>query len=227
MTFGRRAATQLLRPLGTRVVTVRDGPLAGARMQLELATEKRFWAGRHEPSVQATIAALDLAGRNAWDLGAHIGFFSLLLARRGASVLAVEANPETVARLRRNVALNDAPVEVVEAAVSGQSGTVRFSARPGPERAQSAIRDDGTLEVRAVTLDALLAEYGVPSFVKLDVEGAELDALLAAPQLLAARPVIHCELHVSAEQGDAVHRLLAEAGYRIERRPWSLDAFPN
>jgi FkbM family methyltransferase len=220
----RRLLTAALRPLGTREVWVVGGPLRGARMRLDLATHKAYWAGRYEPELQRAIAAIDLQGRTAWDVGAHIGFFTLLLARRAERVLAVEANPETAARLRRNVELNHAPVDVIEAAVAGAPGTVRFDARSGEESAESSIATHGSREVRAVTLDELLAEHGTPAFVKLDVEGAELDALRAAPQLLAARPAIACEVHGGDEQRRAIAALLEGAGYRLTWSDWRVLA---
>ena len=60
-----RASTVALRPFGTRVVTVRAGSLAGARMALDLAYEKSFWAGTYEPHVQEAMSALDLKGLTA------------------------------------------------------------------------------------------------------------------------------------------------------------------
>ena len=87
----RRAATRALGPVGTRVVRVLSGPLFMARMELELAREKAYWSGTYERATQAALCALARRDAVAWDLGAHIGFFSLLLARRCASVVAVEA----------------------------------------------------------------------------------------------------------------------------------------
>jgi len=190
-----RALTVALSPLGARVVTIRSGPIAGARMELDLAHEKSFWAGSYEPEVRQVIERLDLAGKHAWDIGAHAGYFSLALARRGASVVALEANPETAARLRRNVALNDAKVEVAEAAAAPEAGTVSFDVVAGQRRAKSRISESGGTQVEAVTLDGLLDRFGAPAFVKMDIEGAELPALRAAPRFLAARPTVLIEVH--------------------------------
>ena len=190
-----QALTVLLRPLGARVVTIRGGPNAGARMRLDLAHEKTFWTGTYEPEVAEVVARLDLGGKRVWDVGAHAGYFSLAFARAGARVLALEANPETAARLRRNVALNDAAVEVVEAAAAPEDGEVSFSVVAGRRRPQSRISETGGTRVAAVTLDGLLDRFGAPDFVKMDIEGAELPALQAAPRLLAARPKLFIEVH--------------------------------
>ena len=105
MNAASRVLTWVLLPFGERVVTVRRGPVAGSRMQLDLAHEKRYWLGHYEPAVEQVVTGLDLTGRTAWDVGAHIGYFTLLLARKADGVVAVEANPETAKRLRRPTGL--------------------------------------------------------------------------------------------------------------------------
>jgi FkbM family methyltransferase len=209
-----RALGVLLLPLGSRVVTIRSGPNAGARMELDLAHEKTFWAGTYEPEVTAVIEGLDLTGKTAWDVGAHAGYFSLALARSGAHVVALEANHETAERLRRNAALNRTEIDVVESAVAAEAGLVWFDAVPGQRRAQSKITESGGSRVAAVTLDGLLGQYGAPAFVKMDIEGAELPVLRAAPRLLDAKPTILVEVHRERDESE-VDALLAAAGYGV------------
>lgn len=227
MRVAGRVLTVALLPFGERVVTVRKGPLQGARMAIDLAHEKTFWAGTYEPEVQETVASLELAGTTVWDIGAHAGFFSLLFARAASRVVAVEANPATAARLRRNVELNRAPIEVVEAAVADAAGEVTFEVFPGARRAQSAISETGTLRVKAITLDGLLERFGPPSFVKMDVEGAELRAIRAAPRLLDARPTFLVEVHHGDRQRRDTETLFADAAYSVEWTGWRLLARPR
>ncbi len=214
MSFAGRALGIVLGPLGTRVVTVRSGPIAGARMALDLAHEKTFWAGTYEPEVTGVIESVELDGRQAWDVGAHAGYFALTLARRGARVVALEANPETAERLRRNITLNEADVEVVEAAAAAEPGHVSFDAVPGQRRAQSKISESGGTRVEAITLDGLLDRFGAPAFVKMDIEGAELPALRAAPRLVAAKPTILVEVHRERDEPE-LDTLLRDAGYGV------------
>jgi FkbM family methyltransferase len=182
-------------------------------MALDLAHEKTFWAGTYEPEVRDIAEGLDLTGKLVWDVGAHAGYFSLVFARRGAQVVALEANPRTALRLRRNVALNDAAVEVVEAAAAAEPGEVSFDAVPGRRRAQSRISGAGGLRVPAVTLDELLDRFGPPHFIKMDIEGAELPALRAAPRLLAAKPSLLIEVHRERDK-QPLEELLAEYDVR-------------
>ncbi|HEV2592622.1 MAG TPA: FkbM family methyltransferase [Gaiellaceae bacterium] len=214
MSLAGRTLKVLLRPLGERVVTIRSGPLAGARMELDVANEKSFWSGSYEPEVRDVIEALDLDGKPAWDVGAHAGYFTLMLAWRGAHVVSLEPNADTAARLRRNVALNGATVDVVEAAATVEEGEVSFTVVEGQRRAESRISDTDGVRVQAVTLDGLLDRFGAPAFVKMDIEGAELPALRAAPRLLAAKPTVLVEVHRKRHR-DELEALFASAAYDV------------
>jgi FkbM family methyltransferase len=207
--YASRVASALL---GSReeVVLVHGGPLGGKRLQVRVGSEKAYWSGVYEPEVQQIIEGLQLDDAVAWDVGAHVGFFSLLLASRCRRVVALEPSPENARRLRANVELNDAPVDVREVAVSGRVGTAFLDG----SAEMSHLASSGIV-VETITLDALLAEAGPPDFVKMDVEGAELDALRAAPELLAHRPTILVEVH-GPEQRDGVHELLSDAGFSVE-----------
>ncbi len=215
---GRLAGRAL--PAGTQVVRILHGPIEGARIEVDLSRDKAFWLGVWEPEL---AAVLDREAHGvSWDIGANIGYFTLLLARRSNHVLAVEASPEMAARLRRNVGLNDVSVTVVEVAVAGSAGRVRFelSSEGGMSRvaglggvAEAPIV--GNVQVDATTLDGLLEAYGRPDFVKIDIEGAELAALESATRFLEARPTILCDLH-GAEVGARVPELLRGARYDVD-----------
>jgi 16S rRNA A1518/A1519 N6-dimethyltransferase RsmA/KsgA/DIM1 with predicted DNA glycosylase/AP lyase activity len=111
-------------------------------MDLSPTREKSFWSGGYERPIQDIVAALPLHGV-AWDIGAHIGFFTLLLAKR-CHVVAVEPSPDNAQRLRRNVMLNRAEVEVVDAAIRWLDAD-RLLAMPSAH----LLRDAGTACARA------------------------------------------------------------------------------
>jgi hypothetical protein len=73
----------------------------------------------------------------------------------------------------------------------------------------------GDEEVETVTLDGLLDRFGAPGFIKLDIEGGEVEALRAAERLLATKPIILCELHGDAARELVVGHLRA-AGYEVK-----------
>jgi FkbM family methyltransferase len=218
----RRALSSLLSrllPGEPRLLRVAGGPISGMWLELHPATEKAFWAGAWEPEI---AAILEREGRGrAWDVGAHLGYFTLVLWKRCDHVVAVEANPVMAARLRRNLDINGAQADVVEAAVTDRSGTVELelASESGMSRVagQAGVSDaeiTGSVEVRATTLDALLAQYGAPDFVKLDIEGAELPALRASPRFLAAARTVLCDLHGDGAMS-AVPVMLEQAGFDV------------
>jgi FkbM family methyltransferase len=211
--IGSRLAGKALEPFGTRTVRVLTGPVSPARMSLQLHREKAYWAGVYERELQKTLASAAAGKALAYDVGANIGFFSLLLGRLCDAVVAVEATPETAARLRRNVELNAGlAITVVNAAVGERSGNVMIKTNAEP--AMNAVSADGDVEVEATTLDELVASFGVPDIVKMDIEGAEAAAFRGASALLAARKTVFVlELH--GEDGAALVDTLRTGGWAV------------
>lgn len=129
------------------------------------------------------------------DLGAHIGAAVVYFKLRypDALVHAVEPNPETIARLRMNVA-QFAGVTVQQAAVSRVAGTATLHLGSGSLDASLTGSDPPTrrLAVTTVTVDGVLEELGWPhvDVLKLDVEGAETEALEGCTALGTTSAVI-------------------------------------
>lgn len=217
-------------PHGLTEVTVAAGGLAGLRLQLDMQKEKDYWLGTYEPGLQAALRDFARPGMTAYDVGAHIGYVSLLLARAvGAQgrVFAFEPLPANLDRLRANLALNPEirNVIVVPAAAGDRTGTARFLLHESGEmgKAQgSAGRQAqyrGALEVEAIALDDFVyaQDNPAPGLLKLDIEGGEVLALPGLRRLLAeARPVVLLELH-GPESAAAAWAAFAAAGYSLHR----------
>jgi FkbM family methyltransferase len=188
---------------------------------------------------QAFVRQQVQPGDTVVDIGASLGLFTLIAARRagpGGRVFAFEPSRREAAYLERNVRLNGLTnVSVIKAAVADAAGTAplaiatdgglnSLSANAHPEQHIEAWET-----VETITLDAFVAEHGVSRvhFVKLDVEGAEASVLDGAVQLLrgARPPVILCEFcDVTAAgrggSGRQLYQKFEALGFRLfELRP--------
>ena len=134
------------------------------------------------------VSASDLV----FDLGAHAGNHTRALAAIGCRVVALEPQPD-FARLLRTVFARVPRVEIVESAVADAEGRATLSVSDRTptmttlavewRRARSqqplfsGVRWDRPISVETTTLDALITRFGMPAFVKIDVEGAEPSVL--------------------------------------------------
>jgi FkbM family methyltransferase len=201
---------------------VRRGIARGARLELDLQTEKRYWLGRYEPETQEFLRANVRAGDVVYDVGAHVGFFSVCAALLGARVYAFEPAPENARRIRRQAELNDLPIEVVEAAVWDSDRGVHLLA--GDWTSEYRTAPDGS--IASVALDDFVRDHERPDLAKIDVEGAEGRVLRGAARLLEAhRPTLLCEVHGEEARADVLGLLrgydVADVGSR-----WRIGASP-
>jgi FkbM family methyltransferase len=210
-----RAVALVARPLDGEALRVPRGEAAG----LLLRGERRAIAwltGKVEPEVQELLARLLRPGATFVDVGAGIGFFTVLAARRvgpSGSVVAFEPSPRHAASVRANAALNGLRnVLVVERALSDAPRRAFLTDPDAPTGALADREQPGAHPVEATSLDAFLQERPelAPHVVKVDVEGHE-DAVVRgmAATLALHRPHLVVELHGTT---DAV-RLLEAAGY--------------
>jgi len=227
-------------PQGLTSIEVAAGDLAGFTLSLNLHEEKDYWLGTYELDLQKAIADLVQPGWVAFDVGANIGYISLLLARgvgEAGSVFAFEALPANQERLRHNLALNhlEARVQVVAAAVTDQRGPVEFLIGPSGgmgKAAGSAGRHaayERALPVPGISLDEFV--YGdsgpAPQVVKMDIEGGEVLALPGMRRLLSeAHPLLLLELH-GPEAAQVAWTELTNRGYSLCRMAPGYPPIPS
>ncbi len=208
---------------------VERGPGQGLWIELNPRTGQHYLHGDVEPAVQQVLAERLKPGMVFYDLGANIGFFSLLAARLvGATgkVFSFEPDPEIAGRLRRNIARNGfRNVQVVEAGVWSASGNINFVAADvsSPDRGLGKIvTGEGAPSarpIRCVALDEFIQSVPPPDAIKCDVEGAEIEVFRGAEKLVATRhPLILCEMH--SQEND---KFLREHFCRLGYLPESVD----
>lgn len=225
-----RKVLNYLLPRGDRPqpVTVTAGPLKGLRMAIRFQDEKFFWLGTHEPPVQKALLELVGEGTTAYDVGAYIGFFTLLMASRAGRrgrVVALEPNPLSYDRLRRNIRLNQlSNVRCLNLAAADSSSRGLFLLEEdGTPLEGHLIEREGadgggpTIEVETAALDDLVVKRGFPrpDLVKIDVEGSEKAVLAGMKTILEEfRPAVICEVHSRAAAREAAEEL-RRRDYRI------------
>ena len=181
--------------------------------------------GNLESGVQEAMVRHLGRGGVFYDIGANLGFFSLLAAHLSGleegRVYAFEAAPDNVDAITVNAALNLIPnVRVIGAAVSDHAGRGRLQVVDDQSWSKLVGYGDHpfteqVIDVKLVAIDDLVGsgELPPPTVVKIDVEGAELAVLAGMRETIQRhRPAIICELHDT-------HRpfvvAMGEAGYRV------------
>lgn len=195
------------------VLPVMQGPMRGMKWISGSCTHG-CWLGSYEYQKQHLFAEAITAGTTVWDIGANVGFYTLLASRKASRVIAIEPLPDNIGYLERHLRLNSLRnVEIVAAAVGRECGRQSFSI--GENRSVGHL-GTGSLKVDVITLDSLYAKYGPPDVIKIDVEGAEHSVLEGAQQCLAASPVVFLATH-SPQLADQCCALLRSIGYEFSQ----------
>lgn len=186
-----------------------------------------FGAKTHRSELQLTRYLMQSIRPNQvyFDVGAHVGFYSLLAQHLGANVEAFEPTPATFALLKRNTA--DAPnIRTWNVAVSDRDEVISFyvhdvaHSENNTTNAAAKARNALEVTVQGVRLDAFAERQDVrPDYVKIDVEGGEVAVLRGMTGLLAAAaPTVILE-YIPAQRAEYLDGLaLLEAhGYQAYR----------
>jgi FkbM family methyltransferase len=210
------------------MVTIRQGPLAGKKLQIDSQTPHYYWIkGHDEPAVLQIMQNNVKPGHRVVDVGAHIGIETLMLSQWVGStghVVSIEPDPSNFKTLSANICLNAVVnVQLIQAAISDNSGQLLFVQGEGVlchlvDNPRDPSIDPTTLiSVQVHTLDELFVGKQLTiDFVKIDVEDFEVSVLRGARRLLCEQqPTIIVELH-SYRSAKGCADILNQAGYNIE-----------
>lgn len=201
------------------VLPILQGRLKGKKWIVG-AGEHGYWLGSYELRKRLAFERIIQPGAIVYDIGANVGYFSLLaalLAGPEGKVFAFEPLPRNLDYLQKHIKINKIyNIQIIKAAVSNQKGEAFFDL--GPSAAMGHLSESGEIKVRMVCLDQMLeaGELQPPDYMKVDVEGAEYDALRGAQNLLKTyRPVLFLDTH-NRNAHHLTIKLLEELGYRFE-----------
>ena len=232
----RRLVLPVLSKIGRRDTTI-SHHYTGDLVRLNCFKHRNYWymGRRREEDTIALVEKIVRPGDTCFDVGANIGYISLILARiadAGGRVFAFEPDPNNLVYLRQNVG-KKTNVSIIEAGVGAEAGTLELYTEDLTGQNSSFIRDFDQLSVNAasagvrakvrpvtvpvVNLDEFVHERNLsPSFIKIDVEGFELEVLHGASVLMRDHgPVLVVEVHERQENQQSVFDYLDGAGYRI------------
>jgi FkbM family methyltransferase len=199
-------------------------------------------SGAYEPEVWTTLARYASGDDVVWDVGAHIGSFTLTAAQdpRVSQVCAFEPDPGNLANLRRNLELNRTPTRVFPVALSDVPGRRRLVHGPPTNSGMSTFRPSSNTgmadhtrvngqslpvyDVVCQTVDALIEskDAPAPTLMKIDVEGWEYYVLLGARALLESRLLKALVVEAACDafgrlEDTHLEELLQRSGYSLVR----------
>jgi len=194
-----------------RSIPVMAGPLKGKLLPKSVALQNlAMLFGRYEPDVVREITSTPDPIKVAYDIGAHIGFMSLVLMKRVGTkgkVFAFEPVPENLASIEQLISLNriDGLIQVVPLAVGDNNGNQNMVLWQSPFMylLEDALDEQkagfcARIEIETCTLDEFVFERRnpPPDFMKIDVEGAETKVLRGAAKTVKTySPRMVIEIH--------------------------------
>ena len=198
------------------MLKIRSGPLEGRKWKASSGI--RFIKGTYEPknveAIQKTVREDDVA----YDVGAHVGYFSVLMGDivgSGGKVIALEPRGLNLGYLQRHVSVNHCDnIKIISKAVGDHSGQAKLETRTGS--GTGYISDTGDEDVEITSIDELVESGALPppTFLKIDVEGGEMAVLRGARKVIETqRPRM-----ILATHGDAI-----DAECRALLREWNYE----
>jgi FkbM family methyltransferase len=179
--------------------------------------------------MDAIYARFVKPGDLAFDVGSHVGDRAGSFLRLGAKVVAVEPQP-ALGKVLKLVYGRNPNFTLVRAAIGAREGEIELKLNTRNPTVATASDDfiksadaapgwegqrwDDRIKVPMTTLDALIARYGKPAFVKIDVEGFEDEVLAGVSQPLPALSIEFTTIQRDVAL-KAIARLAGTAGYRF------------
>ena len=197
---------------------IQGGPLKGKRWTLFGGV--RFLKGTFEPQKTEALKAIFEDQTGEWvfyDIGANIGFFSILAAhcwQGKGTIIAFEPSPITHRFLKRNIAVSGhRNIQAYRIGVSSKSGSATFDTSLG--RGEQKLSDTGNATIETVALDEWIeiSNAPTPTIIKIDVEYHEMEALKGMRSTIEqTRPITMIAVHDDELHSEVV-QFMEQRGY--------------
>jgi FkbM family methyltransferase len=179
-----------------------------------------FWRGSYEQPKQNALIQELKPGQVFYDLGANVGFYSVIASRAVGNlgqVIAFEPDPRNLVWLEKHKILNDFKnLQILPYAIANHEGRGRFMMELHPCLSHlSDTQGEGEVQIRKI--DNMIAEGLIPpaDIIKIDIEGGAHDAVLGAEKMIRVRhPLIY--LAIDTNQDFVCMDLLKSWGYKFE-----------
>lgn len=182
-----------------------------------------FVTGRWDDDVGRAIRSILKPGDVFVDIGANVGYFSLLASQICNEVISFEPNPACLAQLNRNVEINKRKnIDVRPVGLADKCGIAEFHVDNASNIGGGSLRDGSgeKFSVKLDTLDKQLSSQPI-RLIKIDIEGAEVLALKGASAILSRpdAPDVICEISEYSLQQlgsskEELFRLMSSHGYK-------------
>jgi FkbM family methyltransferase len=179
------------------------------------------WLGIYEYRKQRVLRGVVSRGATVCDIGANAGFYTLGMSHMvGAHgrVISFEPLPANLNKVQSHLVINKIDnVMLSGCALSDKTGRVAFVAGDSDFTGRISENASNTFEVPAMSLDDFISRNAIvdPTFLKIDVEGAEVNVLTGARELIArTHPTMLIALH-GRQAAVNCYSILREAGYVI------------
>lgn len=168
-----RAIKNLILPRGKRFRKLPFGPASGCVMNIDFKQHAGLYLGMYEKEIEPHFLRLLKPGVRCFDVGGQGGYDALIMAKlTGEKVISFECDADAAEEMRQTFDRNRFSIETIETFVGGEDNESHM------------------------TLDRAATENFMPDFIKMDIEGAEAEALKGAKVILSRRkPSLIVEVH--------------------------------
>lgn len=200
------------------VLPILLGPLKGKKWDLSSGVLE-YYLGSYESNKVRLFQKYIKEKMVIYDIGAHVGYFSLIaatIAKKG-QVISFEPNLRNIEYLKRHIEINRCSnVVIKDIAVSDNNGTTFFNI--GKSSFLGKISKEGNIKVVTRSIDSMVESGEIPSpnFIKIDVEGHEMNVLKGSYNTLRIfKPMISLDTHGNDLKNKCI-TFLSSYGYSIE-----------